>query len=258
MNNQFNLNRFARVFRKHTAEHIRWYLIATAVLTGGLTLIFGFLAYMENQPINEKIQGVIFIFGLLGSGSVFTSTVFAHLGDKRTAIAALIIPASHFEKYLVGWMYSLLIFLPVYIASFYLVVTVILNLDHSGADPVRIVNVFARENQLYFAFLFYALIHGVSIWGSVFFEKLHFIKTAFAFITVFLLVIFVNFHWLEVLFDKDLGTTIPFSNVGFQDKNNFYMVKLPTSERSIFGLLPVVLAFILWLAAYFRLTEKQI
>ncbi|RDC64012.1 hypothetical protein [Adhaeribacter pallidiroseus] len=258
MNNHFSFTRFSRVLAKHTAEYLKWYLMAAAVLTGAMTLILGFVAYMQSYPVDEEEQTLLFIFSLLGAGSVFTSTVFAHLGDKKKAMAALTLPASHFEKYLVAWLYSFLIFSVVFTLSFYLVVGLVLNLDNPGAEPVKYLNIFSTENEVYLVFLIFAFIHGIALWGSVFFQKLHFIKTAFAFFLGLMLLVFLNYHGLEMLLNRDLMVAMPFNNIGFQDKDQYYYLDLPEIKPYFTKLLPVVLGLIFWLAAYFGLKEKQV
>src|ERR1700748_3583700 len=98
MNNIFNLNRFGRLFIKHTAEHYKNYLMSLIVLIGILVLSGSFLVYMIKIPIDKGFQTAMFMATLVLAGSFFTSTVFADLGDKKKAIGVLTLPASHFEK----------------------------------------------------------------------------------------------------------------------------------------------------------------
>lgn len=258
MHNQFSFSRFGRVLAKHTAEYLKWYLMATAVLIGSMALIFGFLSYVQSYPINEEEQSLLFIFGLLGAGSVFTSTVFAHLGDKKKAMAALTLPASHFEKYLVAWLYSFVVFILLFTASFYLVVGLVLAIDNPGTEPAKYLNIFSPENDVYFAFVAFAFLHGLTLWGSVYFQNLHFIKTAFVFFVVLVLLILFNLHGLELLLNRDLSMAIPFENVNFHDKDQYYYLETPDNQRYLLKLLPAVLSVIFWVAAYFGLKEKQV
>ena len=46
MNNFFSLNRFCRLFVKHTAEHYRIYLMSVAVLAGVIILGGAFLFFV--------------------------------------------------------------------------------------------------------------------------------------------------------------------------------------------------------------------
>ena len=93
MSQSFNFVRFGRLFRKHTAEHLRGYLLATAVLLGGIGLVLGYVAYLNTQAMSASVQGMVFIMGLLSSGVFFTSTVLAPFGPPRQATPALLLPA---------------------------------------------------------------------------------------------------------------------------------------------------------------------
>ena len=118
MSQFFNISRFGRLFSKHTTEHGGGYLLATGVLLGGIGLVLGFVAYLTPGPLVPDMQAVVFSMGLLAAGAFFTSTVFALFGNNRQATAALLLPASHWEKYLVGWLYSLPVFTAVYFGCF--------------------------------------------------------------------------------------------------------------------------------------------
>ncbi|MBS1532990.1 MAG: hypothetical protein JSU01_22005, partial [Bacteroidetes bacterium] len=104
MNNFFNFRRFSRLFVKHTAEHYRTYLMSAAVLAGVLLLGGSFLFFIVPDLPDAGLQTAIFVVVLLVAGTLFTSTVFSDFGDKHKAIPALALPATAFEKFLVGWI----------------------------------------------------------------------------------------------------------------------------------------------------------
>ena len=79
---------------------------------------------------------------LLLAGTMFTSTIFAGYGDKKKAVAALTLPASHFEKYLVAWLYSFLIFAIVYSAGFFLIASLAINIKQFPGHPPELINIF--------------------------------------------------------------------------------------------------------------------
>jgi hypothetical protein len=256
MKNHFNLSRFGLLFRKHTTEHIKTYLMALGVLLGSLFLVIGWVAYIDPRPMREVEQTLFFAFFLMGAGTIFTSTVFANLSGKSRAIATLMLPASQLEKYLVGWLYSFVLFLLVYTASFYLVINLVLALD---PQPTELVNIFKEKNFASAMLLMYALLHGIAIWGAVAFEKLAFIKTAFAFFIVVFLVLVINYFALEWMFGRDLQNAVPFSEVRFQEKDHFYDIKpSEIAQNSLMGLSWVLIGMLLWLASFVRLKEKQI
>ncbi|GAB3651382.1 hypothetical protein GCM10027594_26490 [Hymenobacter agri] len=257
MSQFFSVARFGRLFTKHTTEHAGAYLLATGVLLGALGAVLGFLAYMSTGPMPPDVQGVIFVFGLVGAGAFFTSTVLAYFGDKKQATAALMLPASHAEKFAVAWLYSLPLFLAAYVGCFFLVDSLVLQLSSHG-KPIEMVRLFGGEQSIQSSLAAYAAVNAVFLWGSIFFIRQHFVRTAFGVLLVGALLVFLNFQGLEVLLGHDLGTAVPFSSISLHEGQENYVVNLPDGLKAWFGLVPVGVMLLAWAAAYARLTEKQI
>ncbi|WP_317169489.1 TlpA family protein disulfide reductase [Mucilaginibacter humi] len=118
MNNTFNLKRFLLLFKKQTAEHLKAYLLSTAVLFGTVLLLFAYVTFTENGRLTANTQTGIFVWILILSGSIFTSLCFSSLGSKQ-GILTLTLPASHLEKFPVQWVYSFVIFQIVFIGVFF-------------------------------------------------------------------------------------------------------------------------------------------
>jgi hypothetical protein len=256
MNNIFNLKRFSRLFIKHTAEHYKNYLMSLTVLIGILVLSGSFLVYMIKIPIDKGFQTAMFLSTLLLAGSFFTSSVFADIGDKKKAVAALTLPASHFEKYLVAWLYSFLLFLVIYTCVFYLVILVAISVQHYPGHPAELFNIFDRNNiEIY---MVYAFLHSVAFCGSIFFEKLHFIKTAFAFFIFIGILIITNKIMLDTLLGKDVELNMPFGSLRFEDNGHISNIVIKQVPEPYMIVLAMVLALIFWVAAYYRLKEKQV
>ena len=258
MSQLFNFERFGRLFSKHTTEQAGGYLLATGVLLGGIGLVLGFLAYMTTGPITPDMQAVIFVMGLLAAGSFFTSIVFAPFGDKKQAMAALMLPASHWEKYLVGWLYALPIFLAVYVGCFFLIDSLVLQLDGSVGPPVKMVQLFSNESRLYVSLVAYAVVNAVFLWGSIFFERQHFVRTAFGVLLAAVVVVALNFQAMQALMGQKLNMVMPFSGMGLQEGKVWYGINLPEAQHAWFGLVPLGVMLLAWAAAYQRVTEKQI
>lgn len=258
MHNLFSLTRFGRLFQKHTAEHWKGYLMGAGVLAGALLLVLGFLSYMNGGAPNTRVQAAFFGMFMLGAGFLFTSHIFADFGGKSRAIAALSLPASHFEKYVVAWLYSFLFFLLAYTGIFYAVDSLILSVTkHDGQQPL-LLNIFSEEEQAYSAFLLFAGVHSLALWGALFFEKLAFIKTAVAFFVVLMLVSFLNHQLLKAMLGVDLRFTIPFVSADFLEQHVYYRLTPPDPTKYLPELVVLVFAALLWLAAYARLREKQL
>lgn len=257
MNQLFSFSRFGRLFNKHTTEQAGAYLLATGVLLGGLGLVLGFLTYMSSDPLVPDVQSAVFVVGMLGAGAFFTSTVLAFFGDKQQATVALLLPASHAEKFAVAWLYSLPLFLAVYIGCFFLVDGLVLQLN-SGGKPAEMVRLFGGERGLHTSLAAYAVVNAVFLWGSIFFVKQHFVRTAFGVLLAGVVLVFLNFKAMQGLVGHELGTTVPFSGMSLQEGKEWYTINLPDEQSAWLGLVPLGLMLLAWAAAYQRLTEKQI
>ncbi|MDB5111560.1 MAG: hypothetical protein JWR67_2674 [Mucilaginibacter sp.] len=256
MSNVFKSSRFGKLFIKHTIEHYKGYLMSLTVLIGVMVLGGGFMLYMINAPIDKGFQTAVFIIILMLAGTIFTSTVFADIADKKKAIDSLTLPASHFEKFLVGWVYSFLIFCIVYTVSFYVVILVLVHLKHFPGQAPEIMNVF--EYPVYQIYLLYAFLHGISFYGAIFFEKLNFIKTAFIFFIVVAIITLMNKVVLSALLGRDVMTSPPFGDARFKDGNTIADINITAMWEPIILSLLTVLAIIFWIATYYRLKEKQV
>ena len=257
MSQSFNFARFGRLFRKHTAEHFRTYLMATGVLLGGIALVVGFVAYVTPFALPPDMQGILFVMGLLATGAFFSSTVFDFFGERKQATAALMLPASHWEKYLVGWLYAVPIFLVVYIGCFYLVDVLVLQIEGNFGPQAPLVPLFSNESHLYLALPAYAAVSAVFLWGSIFFVKQQFIRTAFGLFVGGLVVSLVNFQLVRMLMGRAVNS-VPYAGMNFQEGGQWHSVNLPPTQNSWFMLVPLGIMLLAWAAAYARVTEKQI
>lgn len=257
-NQYFSPARFGRLFARHTAEYLRGYLLTAAVGAGGMLVVLGFIAYLSHGAPSLNVQGVLFTLFLPAAGSFFASTVFAQFSDKRQASGALLLPASHLEKYLVAWLYSLPIFLLVFVPLFYLVDAIVVHLGAAPGQAPELLNVLNDHAQLRSILWFLAMLHAVGLWGAIFFEKMHFVKMAFALFVLMGIVSAFNFRVLKSLLGTDVRFTPPFTVADFMEAGTPYTLPLPDAQAAWLGFVPLALAGLLWLAAYFRLTEKQL
>lgn len=259
MNQTFNLKRFSLLFAKHTTDNYKTYLMAFFVLLGVLFLSMGFAAYVSKGQLSVRAQIPFFIFVYLLAGSIFTSIAFSDLGNKKKAIALLTLPASNFEKYLIGWIYSFIIFQLLYIPAFYLIVILIQKLGSSGERDIELMDLFSNDQRVYIVFLFFAVLHSVALWGSIFFEKLHFIKTAFCFFIGVFTLSLLNTEFMRVLIDKSIRSAAPFNRINIMDANNMYWnVMLPWKYDMYVLAILLLLVVIMWICTFYRVKEKEV
>lgn len=254
MNDIFNTRRFIMLFKKHTIEHYKSYAMSLLVLMGVLLLGIGYVSYMQDAPMEVPMQMAVFGIMLLMAGTIFTSTVFADLGDKKSAIASLTLPVSHLEKYLVAWLYSFIIFQLVYTGGFYLVIMLFLNMKQVPGHAAILFDVF--DPNLTMAFVLFAMLHSISFFGAIFFNKLHFIKTGFVFFLTAVFVVIANKGFMEVLVDRSIIRAVPFVQLVYMDNKVVSFVDHPLVPGLTYAF--IGFAVILWTAAYYRLKEKQV
>ena len=216
MNTVFSLKRFGMLFKKHTIENYKGYLMSFFVLIGILILVIGFTNYHARQPMPLKEQYSFFMLFFLAGGTIFTSTIFANLGDKRKAIAAITLPASTIEKFMVGWIYSFVLFQLIFTGVYYLIIIVVLSLGHWPAGTAPIMDVFSVEDKFYLIFVAYAFLHACVIYGAIYFKNMHFIKTAFAFFIIVIVLWLLNDELLKLMTGLPTSSNPPFTDLSVQ------------------------------------------
>ena len=107
-------------------------------------------------------------------------------------------------------------------------------------------------------YLVFAFLHAIAFFGAVYFEKLHFIKTAFTFVIIIAVLIIINKGLLSALLGRTVDASPPFGYLRFGDTGQAVDIKIDSQDSPYLLYLLIILTFILWVAAYFRLKEKQV
>ncbi|MGI4728448.1 MAG: hypothetical protein ACRYGB_07740 [Janthinobacterium lividum] len=259
MNQTFSIKRFSMLSKKHLAENYKTYLMSAGVMLGLLLIVFGISSYGNNGVLQINMQSSNFTIFMLMGGSIFTSLIFADLGNKKEAIPALTLPASSFEKFLVNWIVSFLIFQIVFIVIFYFVAVVVISFGKRiPGQQNTLLNVFSDDTKAWYTFIIYIVLQSVTFFGAIYFEKLHFVKTAFAFfIGVFLLGI-LNKPIITSMFSRNvMGTTI-FSPISITEKDKAFTIHANDIKNYQEGIVLGLVVLILWISAYYRLKEKEV
>ena len=252
MSQYFSFTRFGRLLRKHTTEHLGSYGLGVAVLLGGLVAVMGFLSYLNGGPMSQAGQAAMFMLFLLGAGGFFTSQVLAGYGGGSRAALALTLPASQLEKFLVAWLWSLPVFGVVFVPLFMLAAWLVLSVSGHGAD---VWNPLANAEELWGIGRSYLLLHGVALWGSIFFRRQQVVRTAFVVLGALAGLFTLNVKLLRQLIGPEVAFALP---LGTANLANGLHLTLPAAQTQWLWLVPLALVALLWAAAYHRLTEKQL
>ena len=266
MNNSFSFKRFSLLFKKHAVENYRTYLLSAFVFTC-LPIAFSIFMIISNRKgLDDDNQFAIFMIFLLLGGTVFTSMIFSDLGDKRKSVAQLTLPVSNLERYAVAWIYSFLGFQLVCIISYYSIISILYFLAKSmygdpGLYPYKsfdIINVFSdsRYNGVFFV---YSILHSAAFFGSVFFNKYHFIKTAFVFILFTLFIMLINSIMIKSFIDTDVAGRFPFTDLQILNNNDWdNYIRVPESVRYITVFAALLGSILLWTGSFYKLKEQEV
>ncbi len=261
MSDMFNFRRFALLFKKTTTEGIRHHLMALVVLTGMLVVVFGFCtlgASQTERPIEVNTQFIVFNFFFLLCGPIFTSTVYGDLSEKRRKIASLTLPVTHFERYLVGWINSFILFPLVFFFCFYAIDWLFLFVIYKN-QHAQLVNVFSVEDKYYVSLIAFVVLQSITFLGAAGFEKNHFVKTALMFFAVGLLLLLVNHYMIRALISAEAYSFVPFRSISIRLPNGSASIRLSTLTEQIYGLvLLATLVLLCWVSAFFKIREKQV
>jgi len=267
MNNTFNINRFGLLLKRQWLEFGKIYLISLVVLLG---IVVGFYAYSIPSPFKNDnfdydgnldmrfryplflILGFIFI-------SIVASSYFNILGQKSRAILELMTPASVFEKFLAGVVYTALISLFSYLLIFYLTDLAFVKylnghlnaFNHPGIKEVEPIlqeifrgKEFTRYWVYFFALPF--LITSIFLLGSIYFNRFHYIKTALSVMVFVGLASYIVVKFSVWLMENKVRHHYNFRNDG---KDQILLAILLTTS---------IITVIIWAITYIRLKEKEV
>lgn len=265
MNNTFDFNRFSLLVKRQWVENKKLFLMASFGIVGILVILNSLIMRWESGTIYEFARFLIFNLSLFLSGSIFANYVFKDISDKNSGTSFLLIPASHFEKFLTGVLYAFIIFPIVFLALFYFVdygfVSIGDNIKDgmksSGVKNIQLYSfIFGNKNtkeELGRIIGFWLVVQAFVLMGAAQFEGRSYVKTTFMGFALLILIGFVVY-----LSDKLLLNDIikQFQNKGYSRE----LVK-PTKDV-VSGIFKICLIYVfpsvLLLIAYFKLKEKQV
>jgi hypothetical protein len=273
--NVFDLNRWLLYIGKHWNENGKKYLLSLGAIAGLMVLWYSFLILVTGtRPIGDNMQVITYYVGLCLGGCMLASLLFADLSDGPRAIHFLLLPVSAFEKLLGALLYGVVLFFIGYTMLFYVVDFIMIkvaynlaaaahHIDRADITANQVINVFvspaARGDNFYIYFLLvYIGVQSAFLLGSVYFVKFSFIKTTISVLVIFLFLVF----FVHII----IGSFLPAGN--FNEPFSIYRIYKPGNDLAV--LLPDWLSNILlflfkysmapvfWVAAYFRLKEKEV
>lgn len=260
MSQTFKFQRFKKLIVKYTVENYRKFVMSILVISGIAAALYMFTA-LDGGLVSPSFRfGVCSIFFLLG-GSIFTSSIFSDFTDKTKAVSSLTLPASHFEKFLVGWAYSYIIYMLLFVICFGLIDYIFVQL-FARAPKINLYDAMPPDGFTVI-FLLYTVLHGIVLFGSAYFKNLHFVKTATCLFVLLIFLCFFSYGTLTLLIpEADIQFTPPLlvNRASFRTGEYSYSsVRLAASITEILiGAMVTFVTAALWSASFFQIKEKQI
>jgi len=257
-NNTFSLNRFIKLFKRHSIANYKPYLMLLLLLIGGIATALTF-SIKNAESIISIEQYTMFKISLFVSVPIFTAGIFSELSSQSKSISYLMLPASNLEKWLVAWVYSFFIYLIIYVACFYFVDILVLQYCNATAKkPQELVNIFDPKYSLINDLVIFALLHALSFFGAVFFRKHQILKIGSLLLVFYFGLVYVNAAVLTAMFGVDVNAGFIFNGIAIVDQNNYYRINESPVISSLLPYILTIAAILIWSAAYYRLKEKEV
>lgn len=259
MNNTLSPLRLGLLLRKHLQENLRTYLISLLVFTALLAGIFAIMAYNSGyNGISMGQQSALYFMSLYVGGFIFTAATFKQYHQSRSDIAQFMLPASLLEKYLLHWLLTLLGFALCHFLVFHLAQYLFLKLlaMYTGISSpyFSIFNHHAGLSMTWFI-TFYLFLHAAVFLGAISIRKRTLISTAFLLLASIGLFIYLNYK-LNHLYGDVFGP-IPLAPLTIVTEEGYMRVNFQYAE-TIGQLMILLLCFLLWGTAFFKLKEKEV
>ncbi|WP_266367105.1 hypothetical protein [Tellurirhabdus rosea] len=260
MNQTFHFHRFGLMVRRHWAEHRLVYSYGMLVMAG-----FMLLWHALVRPGDDR-QPVLLVVSLMLFGGFQASVTFGMFAETGRGIAFLMVPASRFEKWLVSFLFSLLV-LPVMLLLYYPITAVMLDYfreaDPNGQYPKEVF--FWPDSGFKVIVSMYFGVHAYALLASLLFPRQAFIKGTALLFALFVVTFLVNTKIADwIISDPAIGTVgnaFPLLNailVMPNQKNSFLTLELASSLRIWLHLFLAFFILALYGISYIRFTEKEL
>lgn len=258
MNDLLNPRRFWWLLKFEYNQKGKSLLFSAGLIVGlMLLLMLPILGSSTYRDILSLLHLLAFFVAVIMGGSLFTNLSFLEYGSPLKGIAAVMIPASRTEKFLLALLINL-IFAATFILLYWKLHHWLIDLANQNLSPESRWYQYTPPHVTVFLSYCYFLLQAVIFLGSIYFAKNSFVKTMGVFF-VFGLVIYF-FHFILVNSFSENATnimTFPFTSWQIWKGKN-YFIDLPQELEWVKW--TILLSFILglWYVAFVRLKEKEI
>lgn len=263
MNATFNSRRFALLLKKTLQERQMLFLGLT-----GLSLTVTLISYVFAKAMSdmEDAQNMSFIIGLVGGGCFLASQVYGYYNSNAMGASFMTLPASTFEKWLTGILFAGVLYLAIFLGFYRLMDTYFVNDYHQNLNPKLPYYKLLMEQVQIFpfdgfvgtkSFIMFFNFAGAMLLGSLYFNKLNFLKCG-----LLICCFWFGAYFLNLIIAKSMihqtQNAIPYWLVWVDVNKEQGRIDLKDNlSKTVTILIGVVVPIILWSLTYFRLKEKE-
>jgi len=261
MNQIFDFQRSIALLKLNLHLNRKALLLAVAGFFGFVFITSFFVA--NNAPgLLQKMHQIFYFIFLYGGVAFAGGSAFRSINSQSKSIAYLGLPASIFEKYLIPWLLSGIVWGIAAIGS-YLVFAGLINGLWSAmmGFPFELFNPFTLRmgnNSVMESYAGYFIVHSIFFLGAAAFQKHAIPKTLLAGFIINSVFTFLTMLMMLILFGKfgqSFDPGVMDTKIINADFNYFFTELLPKLVRASFV---YVLPVIFYIAAFFKLKEREV
>ncbi len=267
MNNTFQARRFAWLLRKTLLERKVQTVGLTALVLGISVILYTVCKTLVGFG---PAQNLTFIWGLAGGGCFMASFVFGYFGSNSSGISYLTLPASVFEKWLVGVLIGVILYPLIFLLFFRVMDSAFIAIYHNSLDPASptyktdyasVYNLPLNGRLAMKVYNLFLIFTSVSFLGSLYFNKVSFVKVALVFCTFCFFMFTLNWMIAKMFFG-DIASAFPFAGVSISIGKSMNpeegVIELPGLVFQITGIFTnYIVPVCLFALVYLRLREKE-
>ena len=136
------------------------------------------------------------------------------------------------------------------------------NLDHNAINYQTLYNsveIFSFNNSIaQVVFVAFFNISGVMLLGSLYFNRVSYIKVSLLICTFLIVTYFINLLFASFFFNQ-IDLAVPFRNIFLKVDKEVGIIDMPSVPATVIGFtIAYILPATLWLLSYLRIKEKEI
>jgi hypothetical protein len=263
MSNTFNIKRFKWLLKKTLLEKPMQMFGFTGLL---ILLVLILYAVIKSLAGFTAAQNLSFIWGLSGGSFFLASFVFGYFSSNASGSSYLTLPASHFEKWFCGVLITGILYPLIFLISYRVIDGSFVSLYHNSLDPSS--PFYKQQYESVFLFNFNGIVAwkvyemcffltGAMLVGSLYFNKVAFIKVAIGICILCIGVFGLNWLMAKMLFGN-INDAAPFNHVTIPAGKEEGSIELPSGIVNIFNYsIWYIIPAILWVLSFTRLREKE-